>query len=224
VLKAQNAKSAFIEGNDATSVTLFSLMNVRIRVKAFDEHGIKLIPPTDADFNGLARPLIGRVADIGLKLKPMLVIVSNESPHTVVSYSKTWTARYAGGRTSVIRSHASFPETVCGDILIAKDPEALPPGGKRVETASVVIQAYAQSEPYYDQFLDQFIVEKDRMLASAEELEIELGAVTFADNVFQNSQQVSFASRGASCAEQCADSGSCCDVESAPTEMTLRSV
>jgi hypothetical protein len=131
VLKAQNAKSAFIEGNDATSVTLFSLMNVRIRVKAFDEHGIKLIPPTDADFNGLARPLIGRVADIGLKLKPMLVIVSNESPHTVVSYSKTWTARYAGGRTSVIRSHASFPETVCGDILIAKDPEALPPGGKR---------------------------------------------------------------------------------------------
>ncbi len=156
-------------------------MNVLIRTKAFDEHGIRLIPPTDADFNGMARSLIGRVADIGLKLKPMLVIVSNESAQTVVSYSKTWTARYAGGRTSVIRSHTSFPETVCGDILIAKDSEALPPGGKRIETASLVIQAYAQSEPYYDQFLDQFILEKDRMLANAEELEIELGAVIFAD-------------------------------------------
>jgi hypothetical protein len=32
----------------------------------------------------LAPPLIGRVADIGLKLKPMLTIVSNESLQTVV--------------------------------------------------------------------------------------------------------------------------------------------
>ena len=156
-------------------------MHLPIRVKAFDEHGIKLIPPTQTDFDELARPLIGRVADIGLKLKPMLMIVSNESSRTVVSYSKTWTARYAGGRTSVIRSHTSFPETVCGDILIAKDPDALPPGAKRVETASLVIQAYAQSEPYYDQFLDQFIVEKDQMLKNAEELRIELDAVIFAD-------------------------------------------
>jgi hypothetical protein len=156
-------------------------MDLQIRVKAFDDHGIKLIPPTYTDFDELAGPLIGRVADIGLKLKPMLMIVSNESPQTVVSYSKTWTARYAGGRTSVIRGHTSFPETVCGDILIAKDPEALPPGAKRVETARLVIQAYAQSEPYYDQFLDQFIVEKDQMLKNAEELRIELDTVIFAD-------------------------------------------
>jgi hypothetical protein len=52
-----------------------------------------------------------------------------------------------------------------------------------------VIQAYAQSEPYYDQFLDQFIVEKDRMLANAKELEIELGAVIFADGRLIGSDQ-----------------------------------
>jgi hypothetical protein len=156
-------------------------MELPIRVKAFDEHGIRIIPPTDTHFDELARPLIGRVADIGLRLKPMLMIVSNESPHTIVSYSKTWTALYAGGRTSVIRGHTSFPETVCGDILIAPDPEALPPRAKRIETASLVIQSYAQSEPYYDQFLDQFIVEKDQMLKNAEELWIELDAVIFAD-------------------------------------------
>jgi hypothetical protein len=39
------------KGNDVTSVTLFSLMNLPVRVKAFDEHGIKLIPPADADFD-----------------------------------------------------------------------------------------------------------------------------------------------------------------------------
>jgi hypothetical protein len=156
-------------------------MGLVIHVKAFDEHGITLMPPTHADFDQLARPLIGRVADLGLRLKPLLSIVSNESPHTVVSYSKTWTVRYSGGRTSVIRSHTSFPETVCGDVPIATDPEALPPGTQRVETASLVIHAYAQSEPYYDQFLDQFIVEKDRMLAHAEELRIELETLIFAD-------------------------------------------
>ena len=115
------------------------LMDLPICVKAFDEHGIKLIPPTYTDFDELAGPPIGRVAEIGLKLKPMLMIVSNESPQTVVFYSKAWTSRYAGGRTSVIRGHTTFPETVCGDILIAEDPEALPPGAKRVETPSLVI-------------------------------------------------------------------------------------
>jgi len=57
----------------------------------------------------------------------------------------------------------------------------LPPGAKRVETASVVIHSYALDDPYYDQFLDQFIVEKDQMLTNAEELLIELDAVIFAD-------------------------------------------
>jgi len=156
-------------------------MSLSIRVKAFDEHGIRLMPPTHPDFDALARPLIGRVADIGLQLKPMLAIVSNESAHTVVSYSKTWTARYSDGRSHVSRGHTSFPEVVCGDVLIASDPGALVPGARRIETASLVIHGYAQSEPYYDQFLDQFIVEKDRMLAHAEELRIELDAVIFAD-------------------------------------------
>ena len=92
-----------------------------IRVDDLDVDGVELVSPMRPEFDELARPLLGeRIAALGLKLKPMLVIVSNESPHTVVSYSKTWTARYAGGRTSVIRSHTSFPETVCGDILIAK--------------------------------------------------------------------------------------------------------
>jgi len=154
-----------------------------------------LIPPTAAGFDALARPLIGRVADIGLKLKPMLAIVANESPHTVVSYSKTWTARYDGGRTSVIRSHTSFPQHVCGDGLIAQNPEALPPGAKRVETASLVIQAYAQSEPYYDQFLGQFIDEKRRMLANAEELLIELETVIFADGALIGSDRDAWLSR-----------------------------
>jgi hypothetical protein len=156
-------------------------MALSIEIQAFEEHGIHIVPPTRADFDELARPLIGRVADIGLRLKPLLAIVSNESEHTVVSYSKVWTAWYSDGRSTHIRSHTSFPETICGDLSIARDPDALPPGAQRVETANLVIQGYAQTEPYYDQFLDQFIVEKDRMLAHAETLTIAVEAVIFID-------------------------------------------
>lgn len=154
-------------------------MALSVHVRGFDDDGVKVIPPTTSDFDELARPLIGRVADIGLKLKPMLAIVSNESPRTIVSFSKIWTVRHVGGRTSTFKSHASFPEFICGDASFRRDPQAFPPGAKRVEAVGLVIQGYANDEPYYDQFLDQFIVEKDQMLANAMELHIELDAVIF---------------------------------------------
>ena len=76
-------------------------------------------------------------------------------------------------------SHTSFPETVCGDILIPRTPKRFRQVAKRVETARLVIQGYAQSEPYYDQFLDQFIVEKDQMLENAEELRDRAGRPSY---------------------------------------------
>jgi hypothetical protein len=156
-------------------------MALSIRVTDFQAEGIKVIPATDDGFDALARPLIGRVADIGLQLKPLLFVVSNESPHTIVSFSKTWTVRYEDGRTMTMPSHTSFPEYVCGDVLISHAPLAFPPDSRRVETPSVEIQGYAESGPYFDQFLPQFVVEKDQILANATELHIELNAVIFAD-------------------------------------------
>jgi len=153
-------------------------MALSIHVSDFKADGIKVIPATADDFDALARPLIGRVADIGLQLKPLLFVVSNESEQTVVAYSKLWTIRHQGGRTTTVRSHTSFPDYVCGDVL-SWNPQALPPGGRRVETAHLVIQGYAESEPYYDQFLPQFVIQKERMLADATELHIELDAAIF---------------------------------------------
>jgi hypothetical protein len=163
------------------SCTTLESVALSIHVRGFDDDGVKLIPPTTDDFDALARPLIGRVADIGLKLKPMLVVVSNESPRTIVSFSKIWKVRHKDRRTTSIRSHTSFPEFLCGDAFLRRDSQALPPGGQRIEAANLVIQGYAADEPYYDQFLDQFIVEKDRMLANASELHIEVDAVIFDD-------------------------------------------
>jgi len=156
-------------------------MALSIHVTDFPTDGIKVIPATDDGFDALARPLIGRVADIGLQLKPLLFVVSNESEQTVVSFSKAWTIQHEGGRTTTLRSHTSFPEYVCGDVLFSRHPQAFSPGSRRVETAGLVIQGYAESEPYYDQFLPQFVTETEQRLAHATELHIELDAVIFAD-------------------------------------------
>jgi hypothetical protein len=148
----------------------------------FDADGVKLIPPTAPEFDDLARPLIGeRVADTVLQLKPMLFIVSNESSQPVVSYSKFWRITYADGRTGNIRSHTSFPEAVCGDVLISNDPQALRPGDKRIEASGIVIHGAGLLDPYYDQFLAQFVAEKNATLHNARNLSTELNAAIFAD-------------------------------------------
>jgi hypothetical protein len=156
-------------------------MALSIHVSDFKADGITLTPPTHDDFDALARPLIGRAAEIGLQLKPLLFIVSNESERTVVAYSRTWSVRHEDGRTYTERGQTSFPEYVCGDVLISNNPQALPPGGRRVESAHVVIHGYGGSDPYYDQFLHQFVIQNERMFADATELRIDLDAVIFAD-------------------------------------------
>jgi hypothetical protein len=57
-------------------------MALALRVNGLDAEGVKLISPASPDFDELARPLMGeRFAHVGLQLKPMLAIVSNDSPH-----------------------------------------------------------------------------------------------------------------------------------------------
>lgn len=76
-------------------------MGVSIRVDGLDADGVELLSPTRAEFDELARPLLGeRIADVGLRLKPMLVIVSNENVQTIVSLALVWCVTHRDGRTS----------------------------------------------------------------------------------------------------------------------------
>ena len=55
-------------------------MALSIRVNGLDAYGLELLSPTRPEFDELARPLLGeRIADVGLRLKPMLVIVSTKT-------------------------------------------------------------------------------------------------------------------------------------------------
>jgi hypothetical protein len=157
-------------------------MSVVIRVDGLDADGVSLLSPARPEFDELARPLLGeRIADLALRLKPLLVIVSNESAQTIVSLSIVWHVRYHGGRTGRMWSHTSFPEVVCGDVLISHNPEALPAGQRRIEANGLVIHRWGYLDEYFDQFLGHFVHEKDALLADAVDLRIELNGVIFAD-------------------------------------------
>src|SRR5262245_23927115 len=99
--------------------------------------GLAVTSPLSPGFDELARPLIGRAADLGLQLKPLLIVVTNESAQTVVSFSRTWRILYPDGRIHEFRDHTSFPEAVCGDALDSERPAGMPPGARRVEAKGI---------------------------------------------------------------------------------------
>ena len=157
-------------------------MALSIRIKGLDACGVELLSPIRPEFDELARPLLGeRIADIGLTLKPMLVIVSNDSNRTVVSLSLVWRVTHRDGRTRRHWGHTSFPEVICGDVLLNLQPAGLETGQRRIEANGLVIHRWGYLDEYYDQFLGQFVDQKDALLADAVELHIELNAVIFAD-------------------------------------------
>jgi hypothetical protein len=155
-------------------------MELSVRVTGLDAHGVELFSPTRADFDEFARPLLGeRIANVGLRLKPMLVIVSNENVRTIVSLSLIWHVIHRDGTTGRYWGHTSFPDLICGDVY--QDPAGLKTGQRRIEAYGLVIHGWGQWDEYFDQFLGQFVEEKEALLADAVDLHIELNAVIFAD-------------------------------------------
>ena len=54
-----------------------------------------------------------------------LVIVSNENIRTVVSLSVVWRVTHRDGRTTESWGHTSFPEAICGDVVLSHHPAGL---------------------------------------------------------------------------------------------------
>jgi hypothetical protein len=155
-------------------------MALSVRVTGLDAHGVELFSPTRPEFDEFARPLLGeRIANVGLRLKPMLVIVSNENVRTIVSLSLIWRVIHRDGTTGRYWSHTSFPDVICGDV--DHDPAGLKTGQRRIEAYGLVIHGWSQWDEYFDQFLGQFVEQKEALLADAVDLHIELNAVIFAD-------------------------------------------
>lgn len=157
-------------------------MGLTVRVDGLDAYGVQLLSPTRPEFDDFARPLLGqRIADVGLRLKPMLVIVANEHVRTVVSLSLVWSVTHRDGRTTRFWGHTSFPDVICGDIVLSHHPAGLDRGQRRIEANGLVIHGWGYGDAYFDQFLWECVDATDRLLANAVDLHIELNAAILAD-------------------------------------------
>jgi hypothetical protein len=109
----------------------------------------------------------------------MLVIVSKRNVQTVVSLSLIWCVTHQAG----FWRHTSFPEVICGDVVVSHHSAGLGTGQRRIEANGLVIHGWGNLDEYFDQFLGQFVDEKQGLLANAVDLSIELNAAILADGI-----------------------------------------
>jgi len=144
---------------------------------------VVVISPANPDFDTMATPLLGRLADRALRLKPYLAIVWNQSPRTVVAFASEWISfpnEY--GATTTARSHVKFPDAVCGPALGRSVQQGIPPDGKMVISVSCSVERESL-EISDGEWLDPFVQEKDWQLGNASDLRIGLDAVVFDDGL-----------------------------------------
>jgi len=154
-------------------------MNTSIAISDMAGHGVRLISPPALEFDDLARPLIGTRASRVLKMKPMLVVVANDSPSTIVALSVIWrVTKPVGGL--VHETNSTFPHVVCGDQLISRSRPGVRPGERHVVAAGCVVEGLDDIGES-DEWIEHFVAERDRAVQGARTIAIELDAVIFED-------------------------------------------
>jgi hypothetical protein len=87
---------------------------VTIEISDFDSEGVTLIPATAPDFDLRAEAILNGKASPVLKLKPLLTIVQNRHPRTVVAYTVSFTRMLRNGMSEVDYARFQFPDAVAG--------------------------------------------------------------------------------------------------------------
>jgi len=163
-------------------------MTAPVTVSGLDRHGISLISPLDPAFDEMARPLIGSRADRVFKIKPMLVIIRNDTIRTIVAMSLTWrVSKLVGGL--VHRTNSVFPHVICGDQAVSRMRPGVRPGETHVVAAGCVVEALDQLEGESDSWIEHFVAERDRAVDGATAVAIELDAAIFDDGTLVGMNQ-----------------------------------
>jgi hypothetical protein len=156
-------------------------MSLPVTISDLKSDGVTLVSPLDPTFDDLARPLIGRRAGPLFGLKPLLVVVTNDTSKTIAAASIVFrVARPVGGFTAW--TNVSFPDVVVGDLGSDKR-HGVRPNESTVVARGIVVEDFDGPEPedWYRQTIETFVRERDDVLQDAQSLTIELNAVIFDD-------------------------------------------
>jgi hypothetical protein len=139
------------------------------------EH-ITLTSPAESEFDPLVRSLFRGNSEELLKLKPFLVIVSNDSPRTMVAYTLRWEIELPLGR----RSTSKYPDAVGGSAPMRGNE--ICPGEQQIVPKDMEIDCgrWNGSNPTEDFYLRQS-AERCEEFADATDIRIGFDAVIFED-------------------------------------------
>jgi hypothetical protein len=159
-------------------------MTPTIRVRGLDQAGVTLVTAASADFESQVRKEAGQWAGAALQASPYLVIVRNESPHTIAAYAVSFKSIRADGIWDFHHIEFKYPNAVTTDPEIASMPRdrEIRPSEQRL------VSRYFEINPGLDNsWLPQMIgMQKQELEEMARdqgfaELELAVDAVLFED-------------------------------------------
>ncbi len=156
-------------------------MSVPVTISDLQRDGVRLVSPLDPEFDGIARSLIGRQADRLLRLKPLMVALTNDTPKTVAAASVVFrVAKPVGGL--VAWTNVAFPEVAIGN-LGASRRLGIRPNESLVVALAAAMEGFDDPEhdDWFRDLIDQLARERDEQLKDAQSVTIELDAVIFDD-------------------------------------------
>lgn len=156
-------------------------MTIPVTLSGLKGNGVRLVSPLDSDFDRLARPLIGRRADQLFGLKPLLVLIANDTQKAVAAASVIFrVAKPVGGLVSW--TNVAFPDVIVGGIGSSKRL-GVRPTESTVVAQSVAVEDFDGPEPdeWHRGVIAELVREQDEHLKEAQSVTIELDAVIFHD-------------------------------------------
>lgn len=172
--------------------------NWTVNVDGLNSAGIELISPEDPNFDSVIVSLLpSETAKAALDLKPLVVIVSNQSAGEIVAYALVWKVTYKDKRTVTTTSQFKYPDALAGiadsgaAALNKRDDLPVLSHQKRVVAPQLEVTSSWDEEFYLDQ-LRSFAKTQNQELAAAEQIEIHLDAAIFSDGFLVGPNRTGF--------------------------------
>ncbi len=157
-----------------------------VQVTGLDGEGVSLISPTSPGFDDLITKLMANEATaMAQRLKPYMVVVSNQTSHTVVAYNLLWKLTNRDGSTENKFVQRKYPDAVAGAPGTEASPpgHAISPGEKRLSAMEIEFGPEIIKLPGWEQTLRDAARNQAKTYADVTALEVELDAVIFDDGV-----------------------------------------
>jgi|GEM_PF-2592204 len=94
--------------------------------------GVEIIVPGDARFDQEARQIVGAKLDLVKTLSPLLMLIKNNSRHTIVAYSPEWDLK-RGAKEIPFVSLRTFPMAISGPECDVPPDRPIRPGEERLD-------------------------------------------------------------------------------------------